>query len=231
MHKENKIVTRLKNIEREVINACKNSNRNKTTVKLIAVSKTISSDYICEAAKYGQVCFGENKVQEAAKKWPQIKSLYPKTRLHMIGPLQSNKVKDAIRIFDVIETVDREKVAIELEKSSKKYQLFPELYVQINLGEEKQKSGCFPINAKSFINECINIGLNVTGVMGIPPINTEPSPYFALLSKIAHESNLKNISMGMSSDFEKAIYLGSTEVRIGTKIFGERTIKKYDKNS
>lgn len=226
MHKESKIYTNLKIIEREITNACKNSNREKTSVKLIAVSKTISADYICEAAKHGQVFFGENKVQEANKKWPQIKTLYPKTKLHMIGPLQTNKVRDAVRIFDVIETIDREKVAIELKKNSKKYQLFPEVYIQINVGEEKQKSGCLPINAKSFIYECINLGLNVTGVMGIPPSNTEPSPYFALLSKIANESNLRNISMGMSGDFEKAIYLGSTEVRIGTKIFGQRITKE-----
>ena len=226
MSQENKILQRLKNIEQEIIIACKTAKREKENVKLIVVSKTIEPNYICEVAKYGQVYFGENKVQEAVKKWPKIKSLYPKIRLHMIGPLQSNKVKDAIRIFDVIETIDREKIAIELKNNIKKYQLFPKLYVQINVGEEKQKHGCLPINAKSFINECVSIGLNITGVMGIPPFNTEPSPYFALLTKIAQECNLKNISMGMSNDFEKAIYLGATSIRIGTKIFGERIIQK-----
>ena len=216
------IVYRLKAVKREIFNAAKVSKAKLKDINLVAVSKTVDSNYICEAAKSGQIAFGENKVQEAMQKWPKIKELYPKTRLHMIGPLQSNKVKDAVKIFDVIETLDREKIALELKKNKKEHQLFPDLYVQINIGEEKQKNGCKPADAKCFINDCKDYGLDIKGVMAIPPLHEEPAPYFALLTNIAKECNLKNISMGMSKDFEKAIYLGATSVRIGSKIFGER---------
>ena len=226
MPKNNKIIDNLNLLKSEIKEACNISKRKEDSINLVAVSKTIESLYICEAVKYGQISFGENKVQEAKKKWPQIKKLYPKTRLHMIGPLQSNKVKEALQLFDVIETVDREKIVVELKKNIKKHQYFPDLYVQINIGEEKQKNGCSPVEAKSFINDCFSYGLNITGIMGIPPFNTEPAPYFALLTKIAKESHLNNISMGMSNDFKKAIYLGATSIRIGTKIFGERETNK-----
>jgi len=226
MLKNNKVIDNLKLIKKEINEACTMSKRKVEAINLVAVSKTIESLYICEAAKYGQIAFGENKVQEAKKKWPQIKSLYPKIRLHMIGPLQSNKVKEALQIFDVIETVDREKIVLELAKNKKNCQIFPDLYVQINIGEEKQKNGCSPVEAKSFINDCFSYGLNIKGVMGIPPVDVEPAPYFALLTKIAKESHLNNVSMGMSNDFAKAIYLGATSIRIGTKIFGEREINK-----
>jgi len=226
MLKNNKVIDNLKLIKKEINEACTMSKRKVEAIKLVAVSKTIESLYICEAAKYGQIAFGENKVQEAKKKWPQIKSLYPKTRLHMIGPLQSNKVKEAIEIFDVIETIDREKIAVELKKHINNNQSLPKLYVQVNIGEEAQKNGCSPVEAKSFINNCISYGLNITGIMGIPPLNEEPAPYFALLTKIAKDSDLNDISMGMSNDFEKAIYLGATSIRVGTKIFGERKLIK-----
>jgi len=226
MLKNNKVIDNLKLIKKEINEACTMSKRKVEAIKLVAVSKTIESLYICEAAKYGQIAFGENKVQEAKKKWPQIKSLYPKTRLHMIGPLQSKKVKEAIEIFDVIETIDREKIAVELKKHINNNQSLPKLYVQVNIGEEAQKNGCSPVEAKSFINNCISYGLNITGIMGIPPLNEEPAPYFALLTKIAKDSDLNDISMGMSNDFEKAIYLGATSIRVGTKIFGERKLIK-----
>ena len=218
------IINNLNTIKKEINLVCKSAKRTLDSINLVAVSKTIEVARICEAAKYGQIAFGENKVQEAEKKWPLIKNQYPNTRLHMIGPMQSNKVKDAIKLFDVIETVDREKIVLELKKNMdlKKQQSFPKLYVQINIGEEKQKNGCSPIAAKKFIADCISYGLNITGVMGIPPVNEEPAPYFALLTKIAKESCLNNISMGMSNDFQKAIYLGATSIRLGTKIFGKR---------
>ncbi|MAC40882.1 MAG: YggS family pyridoxal phosphate-dependent enzyme [Pelagibacterales bacterium] len=218
------IINNLNTIKKEINLVCKSAKRTLDSINLVAVSKTIEVARICEAAKYGQIAFGENKVQEAEKKWPLIKNQYPDTRLHMIGPIQSNKVKDAIKLFDVIETVDREKIVLELKKNMdlKKQQSFPKLYVQINIGEEKQKNGCSPIAAKKFIADCISYGLNITGVMGIPPVNEEPAPYFALLTKIAKESCLNNISMGMSNDFQKAIYLGATSIRVGTKIFGKR---------
>jgi pyridoxal phosphate enzyme (YggS family) len=224
----NNIIKNINTVKKEIIDACKVSKRKVNSINLVAVSKTIEAAHICEAAKYGQICFGENKVQEAVKKWPPIKKLYPKTRLHMIGPLQSNKVKEAIQIFDVIETVDREKIVLELKKnmSINKQQPFPALYVQVNIGEEKQKNGCSPVAAKAFIHDCISYGLNITGIMGIPPLNEEPAAYFALLTKIAKESCLNNISMGMSKDYEKAIYLGATSIRVGTKIFGEREVIK-----
>ena len=228
MTPNNNIINNLNIIKNKIYDACRVAKRKTDSINLVAVSKTIESISICEAAKYGQISFGENKVQEAEKKWPYIKSQYPNTRLHMIGPLQSNKVKDAIQIFDVIETVDREKIVLELKKNmdTSKHKTFPELYVQVNIGEEKQKNGCLPVAAKAFINDCISYGLNITGVMGIPPLNVEPAPYFALLTKIAKESCLNNISMGMSNDFEKAIYLGATSIRVGTKIFGEREVIK-----
>ena len=228
MTHNNNIIKNLKTVKKEIKDACKASKRKVESISLVAVSKTIEAAHICEAAKYGQISFGENKLQEAEKKWPLIKKQYPNTRLHMIGPLQSNKVKDAIHLFDVIETVDREKIVLELKKNMdiKSHQNFPELYVQVNIGEEKQKNGCSPITAKTFISDCISYGLNITGVMGIPPFNEEPAPYFALLTKIANESCLNNISMGMSNDFEKAIYLGATTIRVGTKIFGERKNSK-----
>ena len=218
------IINNLNTIKKEINLVCKSAKRTLDSINLVAVSKTIEVARICEAAKYGQIAFGENKVQEAEKKWPLIKNQYPNTRLHMIGPMQSNKVKDAIKLFDVIETVDREKIVLELKKNMdlKKQQSFPKLYVQINIGEEKQKNGCSPIAAKKFITDCLSYGLNITGVMGIPPVNEEPAPYFALLTKIAKESCLNNISMGMSNDFQKAIYLGATSIRVGTKIFGKR---------
>ena len=224
----NNIIHNIDIVKKNIIDICKISKRKVNSINLVAVSKTIEAVSICEAAKCGQISFGENKVQEAEKKWPYIKNKYPNTCLHMIGPLQSNKVKDAIKLFDVIETVDREKIVLELKKNMdiNKPQPFPKLYVQVNIGEEKQKNGCSPIDAKTFINDCISYGLNITGVMGIPPLNEEPAPYFALLTKIARESCLNNISMGMSNDFEKAIYLGATSIRVGTKIFGEREVIK-----
>ena len=227
MLQNNNVLNNLKAIKKEIKNASELAQLKKK-INLVAVSKTINSHFICEAAKSGQVSFGENKVQEAIHKWPQIKKLYPKTILHMIGPLQSNKVKDAIKIFDVIETVDREKVAIELKKNMDKYNIFPQLYIQVNIGEEKQKFGCKPTETKSFIDNCKSYGLKIKGVMAIPPQGEEPAPYFALLSNIAKESNIENISMGMSKDFETAIYLGATSIRIGTRIFGEREYNKKD---
>lgn len=222
MTKNNKILNNLNKVKKEIKNACSLANISEEKVNLVAVSKTIEKAYICEAASLGQISFGENKVQEAVRKWPEIKKLYPNTILHMIGPLQSNKVKDAIKIFDVIETLDREKIALELKKNINKYKIFPDIYIQVNIGEERQKNGCAPSDAKKFITNCISYGLDIKGVMAIPPQEENPAPYFALLYNIAKESNISNISMGMSKDFETAIYLGATSVRIGTKIFGER---------
>jgi len=222
MSYKTQIAINLSSLKKDVLRSCKNANRKNSSVKILAVSKNIKERFIIEAVKEGQSSFGENKVQEAKKKWIKIKTLYPNTKLHMIGALQSNKVKDAMKLFDVIETVDREKIALEIAKHKNYLNKMPELYVQINIGEESQKNGCPPSKAKDFIRECNLLGLSITGVMGVPPINVPPSPYFALLKKIANDLSLPNISMGMSIDFEEAIYLGATSIRVGTRIFGER---------
>ena len=219
---KNHVVSNLEDLKKDVMNSCIRANRNIKHINIVAVSKTINKYSIVEAIESGQVCFGENKVQEAKKKWPEIRSTYPKLKLHMIGPLQSNKVKDALNIFDVIETIDREKLVLEILKHKKLTKKEHEFYVQVNIGEEAHKNGCAPNKAIEFINECNSQGLKITGVMGIAPLNVAPAPYFALLKNIANKLSLKNISMGMSMDFEDAIYLGSTSIRIGTKIFGER---------
>jgi len=224
MSYKNQITVNLSALKKDVIKSCKNANRKNSSVKIIAVSKTVNQERVIEAIKTGHIFFGENKVQEAKRKWPQIKKLYPNIKLHMLGALQSNKVKDAIKLFDVIETIDREKIAIEIAKYKNIVDIMPELYIQINIGEEPQKKGCPPYKAIDFIKECNLLGLNITGVMGIAPLNEPPSPYFALLKNIANNAALLNVSMGMSKDFEEAIYLGATSIRIGTKIFGEREI-------
>jgi len=222
MSSKTKIFDNLINIKEEVKSCCKSANRKTNSVKIMAVSKNISRSIIIEAVKTGHRIFGENRVQEALKKWPVIKDSYPKIKLHMIGPLQSNKTKQAIEVFDVIETVDREKIALEILKYKKKTKTLPDLYVQINIGEEKQKNGYLPHKSVDFIKECNLSGLNIVGVMGIAPLREPPAPYFALLKNIANEAGVKNISMGMSGDFKDAIYMGATIIRVGTMIFGNR---------
>ena len=192
-------------------------------VNLIAISKTVDEEKIKQAIDCGCEIFGENKVNEAKSKWVGLKNQYKNIQLHLVGHLQSNKVKDAVQIFDVIQTLDSEKLALALAQEMIKQNKFPEIFVQINIGEEEQKSGINPQDAKDFIQKMIQeYKLPITGVMAIPPANEEPTLYFALLSKIAGENNLKNISMGMSGDFEVAITMGANFIRIGTAIFGER---------
>ncbi len=186
----------------------------------------ISAEKICDAIDVGCKIFGENYIKEAKEKWPEIKRKFPEIKLHFIGHLQSNKVAEALELFDCIQTLDSKKLALilrkEIEKAGAKN---PEIFIQINIGEEDQKSGIFPSEVSDFVkfsrDEC---GLNVTGLMCIPPAADLASPYFALLTKLAKKNNLENISMGMSSDFEEAIALGATHIRIGTAIFGERKI-------
>ena len=192
-------------------------------VNLIAISKTVDEEKIKQAIDCGCEIFGENKVNEAKSKWVGLKNQYKNIQLHLVGHLQSNKVKDAVQIFDVIQTLDSEKLALALAQEMVKQNKFPEIFVQINIGEEEQKSGINPQDAKDFIQKMIQeYKLPITGVMAIPPANEEPTLYFALLSKIAGENNLKNISMGMSGDFEVAIAMGANFIRLGTAIFGER---------
>jgi pyridoxal phosphate enzyme (YggS family) len=192
-------------------------------VKLIAVSKFQPESAIIAAINAGQLFFGENRVQEALQKWPEIKLQNPEIKLHLIGPLQTNKIKDALKIFDVIEVIDRPKVAELLLKEMRILNKFPECYIQVNTGYEEQKAGILPEDADLFIEQCKEAGLPITGLMCIPPLNEDPKPHFIMLKTLADKHKLPNISMGMSGDYLEAIECGSTEVRIGTAIFGERT--------
>lgn len=212
------------NLIRSKINqTAKKHGRDPAAVNLVAVSKNFGVTEIETAINSGCRIFGENKVIEAKEKWPELKEKYPEIKLHLIGHLQSNKAKDAVKLFDVIESLDSEKLAGILAEEMKKQKKYLEIFIQINIGCEEQKSGVLPEDADQFIRKIIdNYGLNITGVMGIPPANENPALYFALLTTIAKRNNLKNISMGMSGDYETAIGLGANFVRIGSAIFGSR---------
>ena len=193
------------------------------SVKLIAVSKTVPEHAVEEAIGLGQRRFGENRVQEAKAKWPALKERHPDLELHLVGPLQSNKVRDAVQLFDVIHSVDRPKIAAALAEEMKRAGKRPRLLVQVNTGEEPQKAGVLPGETDAFVARCGDeYGLAIEGLMCIPPLDEEPALHFALLAKIAARLGLKELSMGMSGDFEKAIAFGATYVRIGTAIFGAR---------
>lgn len=191
-------------------------------VSLVAVSKTHGPDKVEALLRAGQTVFGENRVQEAQGKFPALKAAWPALELHLIGPLQTNKAKEAVALFDVIQSVDRPKLAkILAEEMAKQGRTLP-CFVQVNTGEEEQKAGVAPGDVDAFVAECRALGLNVVGLMCIPPADEEPSPHFALLAKIAQRNGLSQLSMGMSGDFETAIRLGVTHVRVGTALFGER---------
>ena len=217
------VASNLMLVNQKIEVALKGANRQKNDVKLIAVSKVQPVEKIEAALVDGHRLFGENRVQEAALKWPALKIKYPDAKLHLIGPLQTNKVKDAIMLFDVIETLDRLKLAEEIKKQSVKKGSDIICYVQVNTGEEQQKAGVFPAEAEEFVKHCQDtVGLNINGLMCIPPINEEPALHFSLLDEMAGRLNLPILSMGMSDDFETAIAFGATHVRVGSSIFGER---------
>jgi pyridoxal phosphate enzyme (YggS family) len=224
------IERRLLLINQKIKTTCKLYNLDAKKINLVAVSKTQNEEAIIAAIEAGCAIFGENYLNEAQEKWSKLKILYPKTKLHLIGHLQSNKAKEALELFDVIETLDSEKLAIKIKneipklksKSQNKF-VSPEIFIQVNIGEEESKSGINPDKAKEFINFAKNdCNLNITGLMTIPPQDEAPAPYFALLAKIAKENNLTNLSMGMSADYEDAIALGANYIRLGTAIFGNR---------
>jgi len=193
------------------------------SVRLVAVTKTFDADAIRPVIEAGQRIFGENRVQEAQSKWPALKAEYPDIQLHLIGPLQSNKAKEAVALFDVIESVDREKIAAELAKEIRKQGRSPGLYVQVNTGLEEQKAGIDPREAAVFVTRCrTEHGLAIDGLMCIPPFDAPPRPHFETLVRLADELGLPVRSMGMSSDFAEAIACGATMVRIGSAIFGPR---------
>lgn len=217
----------LENVTEKIKISLLAANRPPNDTTLVAVSKLQPADKIEVALRKGQRAFGENRVQEAAQKWPLLKKNYPSTKLHLIGPLQTNKVKEAINLFDVIETVDRPKLASEIKKQLIKQDIEITCYVQVNTGEESQKAGIFPSKTFDFVNYCEkNIGLRIDGLMCIPPVYEEAALHFALLAEIADTLDLTTLSMGMSNDFETAIEYGATHVRVGSGVFGERKISK-----
>jgi pyridoxal phosphate enzyme (YggS family) len=213
----------LASVEQEIARACKDARRDRASVTLIAVSKTFGADAITPVIRAGQREFGENRVQEAKAKWPGLISAYPGIALHLIGPLQSNKAKEAVALFDAIHSVDRPSICQALAKEIDSQNRRPQLFVQLNTGEEPQKAGIAPGEADAFIASCREkYGLEISGLMCIPPVNDAPAPHFALTAKIAARNGLKNLSMGMSADFAVAIQLGATHVRVGSAIFGHR---------
>ncbi|MDA5192444.1 YggS family pyridoxal phosphate-dependent enzyme [Govanella unica] len=218
-----KVTGNLAQVKTAIAKAAHAAGRNADDVTLVAVSKTHDADAILPALKAGQLVFGENRVQEAQAKWPALRALYPAIELHLIGPLQSNKVPEAVATFDVIESLDREKLARALATEFTKQGVSRPCYIQVNTGGEDQKAGVTPRATDAFIKLCRDdLGLPVVGLMCIPPVHEEPAPHFALLRKIAARNGLTTLSMGMSGDFESAIALGATHVRIGTAIFGSR---------
>ena len=194
-------------------------------VTLVAVSKAQPEVRVLAALEAGQRVFGENYVQEAKARWPALRARHPDAVLHMIGPIQSNKAKDAVALFDVIETVDRPKLARALGGEMARQGRRPACFVQVNTGEEPQKAGVLPADADSFIAECRRLELPVVGLMAIPPEDEEPSLHFALLADIARRNGLDQLSMGMSADYEIAVQFGATHVRVGSAIFGARPLK------
>jgi pyridoxal phosphate enzyme (YggS family) len=215
--------TGLSAVEQDIVRACKEARRDRASVTLVAVSKTFDADAIVPVIEAGQRAFGENRVQEAKAKWPGLMSAYPGLALHLIGPLQSNKAKEAVALFDAIHSVDRPSVCEALAKEIVSQNRRPQLFVQLNTGEEPQKAGIAPSEADAFIASCREkYGLEISGLMCIPPVDDAPAPHFALTAKIAARNGLKNLSMGMSADFAIAIAFGATHVRVGSAIFGTR---------
>ena len=223
----NDIANNLISVNNSIKNAAMNVERNPTDVSLVVVSKTQPVKSIQLVIDGGYSVFGENKVQEAEEKWPDLKSAYPESTLHLIGPLQSNKTKRAVKLFDVIETVDRIKIAKALAREMDAQNIYPECYIQVNTGEEPQKTGVLPTDVDAFIKQCcVELKLPIVGLMCIPPAGDNPSLHFGLLSEMAKRNGLHKLSMGMSSDFETAVEFGATSVRVGTAIFGSRPAVK-----
>lgn len=220
---EEVIATNLRGVWARIEEAARAAGRPTHAVMLVAVSKTKPEGAVREALAAGQRVFGENRVREALEKFPSLRNEFPDLRLHLIGPLQTNKVKDAVAHFDVIETVDRPRLAEALAREMAHSGKRPSCLIEVNIGEEQQKAGVLPAAADDFIADCRHrLRLPIEGLMCIPPHDEEPSPYFALLREIARRNNLPALSMGMSADFETAIRFGATYVRVGTAVFGAR---------
>jgi len=229
MSKPESVSSALRAVLSDIASAARASGRDEAAVKLVAVTKTVPQDVVEQAIKLSQRRFGENRVQEAKSKYPALQARYRDLELHLIGPLQSNKVRDAVELFDVIESLDRPKLAAALAAEFKRSGKRPRLLVQVNTGEEPQKAGVLPAETQGFVAQCRDEhGLVIDGLMCIPPVDEEPSLHFALLAKLATCLGLEELSMGMSGDFAKAIAFGATYVRVGTAIFGARPTAAVD---
>lgn len=215
----------LHEIQSRITDAANAAGRDPASVQLIAVSKVQPNERVADVLAQGHALFGENRVQEAADKWPDFRQQYPDAQVHLIGPLQTNKARQAMELFDAIHSVDRPKLANTLARLAQELGKCPPLFVQVNTGDESQKTGIAPGEADAFIETCRALDLPVQGLMCIPPVDEEPALHFALLAKIAARNGLTSLSMGMSGDFERAIALGATHVRVGSAIFGARVPK------
>jgi len=216
--------SRLAEVRKRIAAAEKLARRPADSVRLIVVSKTFDADAIRPYLEAGQRDFGENRVQEAAAKWPALRAAFPDLRLHLIGPLQSNKAADAVRLFDAIHTIDRDKIAAAVAAETQRQGRTLRLLVQVNTGEEPQKAGIAPADADAFVTRCREVhGLAIDGLMCIPPAGQVAAPHFALLAKLAGRLGLPSLSMGMSGDYETAVAMGATDVRVGSALFGQRT--------
>ncbi|MGE5510660.1 MAG: YggS family pyridoxal phosphate-dependent enzyme [Bacteroidota bacterium] len=218
------VSARLADVRSRIAQAARSAGRDPASVKLVAVSKTFGAPDILPVLEAGQRLFGENRVQEAKAKWPQLRERFHDIELHLIGPLQSNKTRDAVQLFDAIQSIDRPKIAQAVAEEMARQGRRLKLFAQINTGEESQKAGVSPQEARGFVDYCTQtLGLELSGLMCIPPVDEEPGVHFALLAKLAAELGLAELSMGMSADFEAAIEFGATYVRVGSAIFGERS--------
>lgn len=219
----NDVAANLTEIKTRIDRAAEEAGRPAGAARLIAVSKVQPVEKLEAALAAGHRLFGENRVQEAKAKFPAARERYPDIELHLIGPLQTNKVKEAVALFDVIQTLDRPKLAAALAEEGRKRGHLPRLFVEVNVGNEPQKAGIAPADLPAFLAECRDVhGLTIDGLMCIPPADEEPAPHFALLCDLAKQHGMAGVSMGMSGDYELAVRLGATFVRVGTAIFGER---------
>ena len=213
---------RLAEVRERIARAAKVARRDSADVTLIAISKTHPPEAIAPLIEAGQRVFGENRVQEAEAKWPELRATHPDIELHLVGQLQSNKAEDAVRLFDAIHSVDRPSLVEALAKAIARAGRSPTLFVQVNIGDEDQKGGCAVADLPALLEAARAAGLSIAGLMCVPPADLEPAPYFALLAKLARDHDLPLLSMGMSGDFETAVMLGATHVRVGSALFGAR---------
>ena len=218
----NEAATRLDDVRANIAKACKASRREPDDITLIAVSKTHPAEKVLPLLKAGQRVFGENRVQEAQGKWPELRESYPDVELHLIGQLQSNKAEDAVALFDCIHALDRLSLVKALAKAMDKLGKRVPCFIQVNVGEEEQKGGCAISELPKLIEQARAADIPIAGLMCIPPFDIEPAPFFALLAKLAADNDLTGLSMGMSGDYETAVMLGATHVRVGTALFGKR---------